>query len=93
MRRPGLRSSSSTKMPSRVIFALTLRSAEHDTAIPTGHEAPWRGSRMTRTSWAKYFPPNWAPIPSLQASSSSFFSSSRSRNAWPCSFPWVGSSS
>ena len=71
MRRPGSRSSSSTKMPSRVIFALTLRSAEHDTPIPTGHEAPCRGRRMTRTSWAKYFPPNWAPIPSLYASSSS----------------------
>ncbi len=33
--------------------------------MPTGQEAPWRGRRMTRTSWAKYLPPNWAPMPSL----------------------------
>ena len=29
-----------------------------------GSEAPWRGSRMTRTSWQKYLPPNCAPTPS-----------------------------
>ncbi|STW06774.1 Uncharacterised protein [Klebsiella grimontii] len=22
--------------------------------MPTGHDAPWRGRRMTRISWAKY---------------------------------------
>ena len=33
--------------------------------MPTGQEAPWRGRRMTRTSWAKYLPPNWAPMPQL----------------------------
>ena len=32
-------------------------------AIATGHEAPCRGSRTTRTSWQKYLPPNWAPMP------------------------------
>ena len=31
--------------------------------MPTGQEAPWRGSRITRTSWQKYLPPNWAPMP------------------------------
>ena len=29
------------------------RSAEHETAIATGSDAPWRGRRMTRTSWQK----------------------------------------
>jgi hypothetical protein len=24
--------------------------------MPTGQEAPWRGRRITRTSWQKYFP-------------------------------------
>ncbi len=33
--------------------------------MPTGQEAPWRGRRTTRTSWAKYLPPNCAPMPSL----------------------------
>jgi hypothetical protein len=32
-------------------------------AMPTGQLAPWRGRRMTRTSWQKYLPPNWAPMP------------------------------
>ena len=31
--------------------------------MPTGQLAPWRGRRMTRTSWQKYLPPNWAPMP------------------------------
>ena len=31
--------------------------------MATGHEAPWRGRRITRTSWQKYLPPNWAPMP------------------------------
>ena len=37
--------------------------------MPTGQEAPWRGRRTTRMSWAKYLPPNCAPMPSLQAAS------------------------
>jgi hypothetical protein len=37
-------------MPSRVILALALRSAEQETPMPTGQEAPWRGRRTTRTS-------------------------------------------
>jgi len=40
----------------------TCRSAEHDTPMPTGQDAPWRGRRITRTSWQKYLPPNWAPM-------------------------------
>ena len=55
---PGLVSSFSRKIPSLVIFAFAWRSAEHDTPRPTGHDAPWRGRRITRTSWAKYLPPN-----------------------------------
>jgi hypothetical protein len=42
--------------------ARTCRSAEHDTPMPTGHDAPWRGRRITRTSWQKYLPPNCAPM-------------------------------
>ena len=30
----------------------------NDTPTPTGHDAPCLGSRTTRTSWQKYFPPN-----------------------------------
>ena len=49
-------------------LAQDWRSAEHDTPRPTGHDAPWRGSRITRTSCAKYLPPNCAPMPvSLQS--------------------------
>ncbi len=33
--------------------------------MPTGQEAPWRGRRITRTSSAKYLPPNCAPMPGL----------------------------
>ncbi len=36
----GLCSSFSIRMPSRLIFALMLRSAEQETPIPTGQEAP-----------------------------------------------------
>ena len=46
-----------------MIFARACRSAEQDTAIATGQDAPWRGSRTTRTSWQKYLPPNCAPMP------------------------------
>ena len=31
--------------------------------MATGQDAPCRGSRMTRTSWQKYLPPNCAPMP------------------------------
>ena len=61
--------------------------------MPIGQEAPWRGRRTTRTSRAKYFPPNWAPMPVLRAASRSCASSSTSRKAWPCSLPAVGSPS
>ena len=67
------------------------RSAEHETPIPTGHDAPCRGSRTTRTSWQKYFPPNCAPIPIVCVSSCTFFSNSTSRNALPIVEPSVGS--
>ena len=62
-KRAGSASSCSRNTPSAVILPSAWRSAEHDTAMATGHEAPWRGSRMTRTSWQKYLPPNWAPMP------------------------------
>ena len=61
--------------------------------MPTGHDAPWRGRRTTRTSSAKYLPPNCAPMPVFCAASSSAFSSSTSRKAWPCLLPVVGRSS
>ena len=66
--RAGSVSSCSRKMPSRVILPSAWRSAEHDTAIATGQLAPWRGRRTIRTSWQKYLPPNWAPIPVCWAS-------------------------
>ena len=61
--------------------------------MPTGHDAPWRGSRITRTSWQKYLPPNCAPMPFLRVMSSTCCSSSRSRNARPLALPLVGSES
>lgn len=67
---------------------LTCLSAEQDTPIPTGHEAPWRGNRITLTSWQKYLPPNCAPIPNLCVSWWIFCSISKSRNPLPCSFPY-----
>jgi hypothetical protein len=48
------------------------RSALHDTPMPTGSDAPCRGSRITRTSWQKYLPPNCAPMPMWRDSSSTF---------------------
>src|SRR5512145_2693597 len=89
----GFVSSCSRKTPSRVIFALIWRSAEQETPRPTGHEAPWRGSRITRTSCAKYLPPNCAPIPVRLQSSRISASSARSRKARPSSLPLVGSAS
>ena len=49
-------SSCSRNTPSAVILPRACRSAEHETASATGQEAPCRGSRITRTSWQKYFP-------------------------------------
>ena len=59
--------------------------------MPTGSDAPCRGSRITRTSWQKYLPPNCAPMPSVRDSSSTFCSISRSRIACPALLPVVGS--
>ena len=80
-------SSCSRNTPSGVIFARTCRSALHDTPMPTGRLAPCRGSRITRTSWQKYLPPNCAPMPMLREISSTCCSNSRSRNAWPALLP------
>ena len=93
MSSPGLSSSFSIQIPSLLIFALILRSALQLTPKPMGHDAPWRGKRTTRTSWARYLPPNCAPNPMFCASSSNCFSSSMSRKARPVSSPVVGSSS
>jgi hypothetical protein len=49
-----------------VILPFAWRSALHDTPMPTGQLAPCRGSRITRTSWQKYLPPNCAPMPFLR---------------------------
>ena len=65
-----------------MILPSAWRSAEHETAIATGQDAPWRGSRTTRTSWQKYLPPNCAPIPNDWVSSKTFSSSSTSRMPW-----------
>ena len=77
--------------PSGVILARHWRSAEQDTAMATGSDAPWRGRRITRTSWQKYLPPNWAPMPKSCVSLSTFCSNSTSRK--PCAEiePEVGS--
>ena len=60
----------------------TPASPEQLTAIATGSEAPWRGRRMTRTSWQKYLPPNCAPTPicwvSLSSRLGALITSSRS---------------
>ena len=83
-------SSCSRKTPSAVILPSAWRSAEQETAIATGQEAPWRGSRTTRTSWQKYFPPNCAPIPKDCVSLKTSSSSSRSRKPWALIEPSVG---
>ncbi len=74
-----------------MILPSAWRSAEHDTASATGHDAPCRGKRITRTSWQKYLPPNWAPMPNCCVSASTFASSSTSRKPCPSSLPDVGS--
>ena len=53
--------------------------------MPMGREAPWRGRRMTRTSWQKYLPPNCAPMPVSWLSCSTFCSSSKLKQA-VCAF-------
>ena len=55
-----------------------------------GSDAPCRGSRMTRASWQKYLPPNWAPMPIRRVSSSTCCSSSRSRKPCPSTEPSLG---
>mmetsp|Transcript_32903 Transcript_32903/g.93528 ORF Transcript_32903/g.93528 Transcript_32903/m.93528 type:complete len:219 (-) Transcript_32903:743-1399(-) len=82
-------SSCSMKIPSFVIFASAWRSALHETPMATGQEAPCRGNRMTRTSWQKYLPPNWAPIPISWLIFLIFSSISRSRKARPSLLPVV----
>ena len=83
----GLCSSSSRNTPSLVILPSAWRSAEHDTPSPIGSDAPCRGSRITRTSWQKYLPPNCAPTPSDCVIFSTSCSIARSRKAWPSSQP------
>ena len=74
-----------------MILPSACRSAEHDTPSPIGSEAPWRGSRTTRTSWQKYLPPNCAPTPVDCVIFKISASISVSRKAWPSSEPCVGS--
>ena len=90
MNLPGLGSSCSSQIPFSSILAFMFLSAEHETPRPIGQLAPWRGMRITRTSSAKFAPPNCAPIPNLRVSSKSFFSSSMSRKACPSLLPSVG---
>ena len=92
-KRAGFFSTSSRKMPSGVIFALMLRSAEQLTPMATGHDASWRGARITRTSCTWYLPPYCAPTPLSRQIFSTFASHSRSRKQRPPSLPDVGSSS
>src|SRR5579863_8264270 len=84
-------SSCSRNTPSAVIFPSACRSAEQDTAMATGHNAPCLGSLMTRTSWQKYLPPNCAPIPIRRVIPSTCSSSSASRNPCPAADPERGS--
>ncbi len=60
----GLVSSCSRKTPSRGDLGLAPggRPSTRRRCRP-GRLAPWRGRRMTRTSWQKYLPPNCAPMP------------------------------
>ena len=82
-KRAGLCSSSSRKIPSSVIFALILRSAEQFTPIPTGHDAAWRGIRITRTSSNKVFAPELRPDAALLAYLQYFRLPLQSRKARP----------
>jgi len=85
----GSRSSFSINTPFLVTLTTCWRSALQLTPRPTGQDAPCRGRRTTRTSWQKYLPPNWAPMPSLCVSLWILSSASKSLNARPCSFPLV----
>mmetsp|Transcript_99446 Transcript_99446/g.315629 ORF Transcript_99446/g.315629 Transcript_99446/m.315629 type:complete len:200 (+) Transcript_99446:167-766(+) len=89
-KRAGFFSSSSIKTPWSVILARTWRSALHETPMPTGQEAPCRGSLMTLASCTKYFPPYCAPMPRPCAMSLILSSHSTSRNARPPALPEVG---
>ena len=91
--RAGSVSSRSSHTPDGVILASACRSAEQETAIATGQDAPCRGSRTTRTSWQKYLPPNWAPMPNSRVICRISASSSRSRKPCPSIDPLVGSPS
>src|SRR6266702_7103541 len=86
-------SSRSRKTPSLVILPSAWRSAEQETAMATGQDAPCLGSLITRTSWQKYLPPNCAPMPLRLVISSTACSSSVSRNPWAPIEPEVGSES
>ncbi len=86
----GFSTSCSRNTPSRVILPLICRSAEQETPMPTGQDAPWRGSLTIRISRAKYLPPNCAPSPKSLDRSRTFCSRSMSLNAWPVSLPLVG---
>ena len=83
-------SSCSRNTPFAEMRPRAWRSAEHDTPMPIGRLAPWRGRRMTRTSWQKYLPPNCAPMPLACVSLWTFSSISRSRKAWPYLLPCAG---
>src|SRR5277367_2822027 len=84
-------SRASRKTPSAVILPSACRSAEQETAMATGQDAPCLGSLITRTSWQKYLPPNCAPIPIFLVMSSTVCSSSTSRKPFPPVVPSVGS--
>src|ERR1019366_7922199 len=83
-------SSCSRNTPAAVILPSACRSAEHDTAVPTGQDAPCLGRRITRTSWQKYLPPNCAPMPIRRVRPSNCSSTSRSRNPCPLAEPAAG---
>ncbi len=74
-----------------MILPTACRSAEQETAIATGQDAPCLGSLITRTSWQKYLPPNCAPIPIFLVMSRTVCSSSTSRKPFPSIEPSVGS--
>ena len=77
-------------------MALICRSAEHDTPNPTGQEAPWRGSRITRTSWQKDPESGlWFPGVLLEPDRTQTARYTRDLNAWTktrCTVP-VGNAS
>ena len=88
--RDGSVSSFSRNIPCALIFARIWRSAEQDTPIPMGQDAPCLGRRITLTSWQKYLPPNCAPIPISRVIPRIICSHSKSRHPWPVKSPVVG---